>query len=206
MRRPRAFTSSCARFVSATRRSMKRSSRRSSCAPRRVRRPSERPSWHSARREAEGDRLIDGAKAEVRRLAGEIEGLERSRRAYLAQLRAMVARQLAELEAIPETTAAPVASGRAWPSGGRRRERRRRTARPHTSARRTGDGVPAPPHPAWLNSVPGNDRRRSGTGRRGDAGTGREPERRRSAPHAGADLGGDSCRAGAIRSAAADRA
>jgi cell division initiation protein len=54
---------------------------------------------------AEGDRLIDAAKAEVRRLAGEIEALERSRRAYLAQLRSMVARQLAELEAIPETNA-----------------------------------------------------------------------------------------------------
>ena len=50
---------------------------------------------------AEGDRLIDAAKAEVRRLAGEIEALERSRRAYLAQLRSMVARQLAELDAIP---------------------------------------------------------------------------------------------------------
>jgi cell division initiation protein len=50
---------------------------------------------------AEGDRLIDAAKSEVRRLASEIEGLERSRRAYLAQLRALVARQLAEIDAIP---------------------------------------------------------------------------------------------------------
>jgi cell division initiation protein len=50
---------------------------------------------------AEGDRLIDAAKAEVRRLAGEIEALERSRRAYLAQLRSLVARQLAEIDAIP---------------------------------------------------------------------------------------------------------
>ena len=50
---------------------------------------------------AEGDRLIDAAKAEVRRLASEIEGLERSRRAYLAQLRSLVARQLAEIDAIP---------------------------------------------------------------------------------------------------------
>jgi len=59
---------------------------------------------------AEGDRLIDAAKAEVRRLAGEIEGLERARRAYLAQLRALVARQLAEIDAIPaeEKSKAPV--------------------------------------------------------------------------------------------------
>jgi len=67
---------------------------------------------------AEGDRLIDAAKAEVRRLAGEIEALERSRRAYLAQLRSMVARQLAELEAIPETSAnyaAPSATATSTP-------------------------------------------------------------------------------------------
>ena len=50
---------------------------------------------------AEGDRLIDAAKSEVRRLATEIESLERSRRAYLAQLRSLVARQLAEIDAIP---------------------------------------------------------------------------------------------------------
>ncbi len=67
---------------------------------------------------AEGDRLVDAAKAEVRRLAGEIEALERSRRAYLAQLRSMVARQLAELEAIPETSAsytAPAATATSMP-------------------------------------------------------------------------------------------
>ena len=67
---------------------------------------------------AEGERLIDAAKAEVRRLAGEIEALERSRRAYLAQLRSMVARQLAELEAIPETSAnytAPSATATSTP-------------------------------------------------------------------------------------------
>lgn len=53
---------------------------------------------------AEGVRQMDASRADVRRLAGEIESLERARRAYLAQLRAMVARQLAELDAIPEST------------------------------------------------------------------------------------------------------
>jgi DivIVA domain-containing protein len=57
----------------------------------------------------EGERLIDAAKSEVRRLAGEIEGLERARRAYLAQFRELVARQLAELDAIP--TSAPASAG-----------------------------------------------------------------------------------------------
>lgn len=54
---------------------------------------------------AEGVRQEDAARADVRRLAAEIESLERARRAYLAQLRAMVSRQLAELDAIPDSTA-----------------------------------------------------------------------------------------------------
>lgn len=53
---------------------------------------------------AEGARELDVSRADVRRLVGEIESLERARRAYLAQLRAMVARQLAELDAIPDST------------------------------------------------------------------------------------------------------
>lgn len=96
---------------------------------------------------AEGDRLIDGAKAEVRRLAGEIEGLERSRRAYLAQLRSLVARQLAELEAIPETTAAPVGGAGGPPAGG--------GAAGDGSTDNGTDTARLPaPTPAWLNSVP----------------------------------------------------
>ena len=57
---------------------------------------------------AEGERLVEAARGEVRRLASEIEGLERARRAYLAQFRDMVARQLAELDAIPATPAVAV--------------------------------------------------------------------------------------------------
>ena len=52
---------------------------------------------------AEGERLIEAARSEARRLGSEIEGLERARRAYLAQFRDMVSRQLAELDAIPAT-------------------------------------------------------------------------------------------------------
>jgi cell division initiation protein len=64
------------------------------------------------RREArvERERLLDEARVEMRRLAGEIEGLERARRAYLAQLRALVVRQLAELDAIPDVSAQRPAS------------------------------------------------------------------------------------------------
>jgi DivIVA domain-containing protein len=48
---------------------------------------------------AEGERLIDAARAEIERLQREVEQLERSRRAYLAHLRTIVERQLAEIEA-----------------------------------------------------------------------------------------------------------
>ena len=48
---------------------------------------------------AEGERLIDAARAEIERLQREVEQLERARRAYLAHLRTIVERQLAEIEA-----------------------------------------------------------------------------------------------------------
>lgn len=48
---------------------------------------------------AEGDRLLDEQRAEIRRLQEEIAGLERMRRGYLAQLRSLAERQLAEIEA-----------------------------------------------------------------------------------------------------------
>jgi DivIVA domain-containing protein len=64
---------------------------------------------HLIRREAtaEGERIVEAARAEIRRLAGEIEALERARRAHLAQLRGIVSRQLAELEAIPDVRPSP---------------------------------------------------------------------------------------------------
>jgi DivIVA domain-containing protein len=53
---------------------------------------------------AEGERLLEGTRAEIRKLELELTQLEKSRRAYLGQLRAIVERQLAELDA---TEAAP---------------------------------------------------------------------------------------------------
>jgi cell division septum initiation protein DivIVA len=49
--------------------------------------------------QAEGDRIIEGAKAEVRRMEAELDALDRSRRTYLAQMRTLLARQLSEVEA-----------------------------------------------------------------------------------------------------------
>ena len=49
--------------------------------------------------QAEGERFIEAARAEVRRVQEELQTLERSRRAYLAQMRALVSRHLSEIEA-----------------------------------------------------------------------------------------------------------
>lgn len=53
---------------------------------------------------AEGERALDAARSEARRIGGELEAMDRSRRSYLAQMRAMVERQLAEIDA---SSAAP---------------------------------------------------------------------------------------------------
>src|SRR6185503_2120155 len=48
---------------------------------------------------AEGDRMIEEARAEVRRLEEQLNAMERTRRGYIAQIRVLVERQLAELNA-----------------------------------------------------------------------------------------------------------
>ena len=67
-------------------------------------------------REARGeaDRIVEGSRGEIRHLQAHIVELERARRAYLAQLRLMVERQLAELIAAEQ---APGASMPAPPAG-----------------------------------------------------------------------------------------
>jgi len=52
---------------------------------------------------AEGDRIIDEARAEVRRMQTEVDALDRMKRSYMAQLRALMTRQLMELEAAEQT-------------------------------------------------------------------------------------------------------
>jgi DivIVA domain-containing protein len=54
---------------------------------------------------AEAERILAGAANEVRKVQGELEALVRQRRAYLAQLRTMVERQLAEIEAAEASSA-----------------------------------------------------------------------------------------------------
>ena len=47
----------------------------------------------------EAERIIEQARAEAKSIAADMESLERSRRAYLAQLKSLTERQLAEIEA-----------------------------------------------------------------------------------------------------------
>jgi DivIVA domain-containing protein len=49
--------------------------------------------------EAQGERLLDTARANVRKLEQELESLERARCTYLAQMRTFITRQLSELDA-----------------------------------------------------------------------------------------------------------
>jgi DivIVA domain-containing protein len=56
---------------------------------------------------ADAERLVDAAKGEVRRLESELVGLDKSRVTYIAQLRAVIERQLAELGALHAPPASP---------------------------------------------------------------------------------------------------
>ena len=62
--------------------------------------------------QAEGERIIEAAKADVRRMEEVLDNLDRSRRTYLAQMRTLIARQLSEVEASDSAPAA-APSGRA---------------------------------------------------------------------------------------------
>lgn len=64
---------------------------------------------------AEAERLIANATNEMRKVQGDLETLVRQRRAYLAQLRTMVERQLAEIEAA-EASAASMTPARREPT------------------------------------------------------------------------------------------
>ena len=93
---------------------------------------------------AEGDRLVDAAREDIRRLAGEVEQLERTRRSFLTQLRSLVERQLHDIDAamsspprLPTPIAGPdVGSGGNASGGGESR-----------------DGRASNPTPAWLDTL-----------------------------------------------------
>ena len=81
---------------------------------------------------AEGERLVDGTRGEVRRLEAELMSLEKTRAAYINHLRAIAERQLAELDAMEGT-------------------------QPHRGSKAEDAPEPAPrpakKTPAWLDSL-----------------------------------------------------
>ena len=54
---------------------------------------------------AEADRMVDEARAEIRRIEDQLASLDRNRRAFLAQMRTLVERQLSEITASEQTAA-----------------------------------------------------------------------------------------------------
>jgi DivIVA domain-containing protein len=84
--------------------------------------------------EMEADRIVDAARAEARSVTGDIDSLERSRRAYLAQLKSLTERQLSEIEAAFSISYAP---------------------RTGESPPEATDNGPPPPNvtPVWLKSL-----------------------------------------------------
>lgn len=52
---------------------------------------------------ADGERIIEDARAEIRRLEDQLVSLDRGRRAYLAQVRLLIERQLSEITAAEQS-------------------------------------------------------------------------------------------------------
>jgi DivIVA domain-containing protein len=78
---------------------------------------------------AEAERLVEATRSDIRSLTEQLQALERTRRAYLAQLRSLVERQLAQIEAAEQ-------------------------AIPPQQAPSEGQRSPGPHHtPAWLDSL-----------------------------------------------------
>jgi DivIVA domain-containing protein len=49
--------------------------------------------------QGEGERMLEEVRGEVRRVQVELDGLERARRSYLSQMRTLITRHLAEIDA-----------------------------------------------------------------------------------------------------------
>jgi len=86
---------------------------------------------------AQAERDLESIRAEVRRIEDEIQALVRARRTYLSQLRAMVERQLVEIETA-EAASTAQAAGVAQQAPSARNEEPKRSAHPT---------------PAWLDSL-----------------------------------------------------
>ena len=87
---------------------------------------------------AQAERDLESIRAEARKLEEEIQGLVRARRAYLSQLRAMVERQLVEIETAEAASSSPPGGGAQPAPPPAKPDEPKRTAHPT---------------PAWLDSL-----------------------------------------------------
>ena len=87
---------------------------------------------------AQAERDLESTRAEARRLEDEIQGLVRARRTYLSQLRAVVERQLVEIETAEAASPAVPPNAGTQPPVPPKAEEPKRTAHPT---------------PAWLDSL-----------------------------------------------------
>jgi DivIVA domain-containing protein len=89
---------------------------------------------------AEADRIVETANSDVRCLASEVESLDRARRSYLLQLRSLVERQLADVDAAMASPP-PLPAGGGAGAGG------------NGDASRGDARKPSHPTPAWLDTL-----------------------------------------------------
>src|SRR3954465_12596732 len=96
--------------------------------------------------QAEGERIVEAARSDVRRMEEELDNLDRSRRTYLAQMRTLIARQLSEVEASDSQGVAPTlrGAGAPRPAGVGREPARPRSLQPLRAQRRMTAVRPAP--------------------------------------------------------------
>jgi DivIVA domain-containing protein len=95
---------------------------------------------------AEGERLIDASRSGVRQVETELAMLEKTRRAFISQMRALAERHLHELEAM-EATAAPPTRQRQAEEG----------APPAAVPQQPPANTAQQQTPAWLNAVVNKD-------------------------------------------------
>ena len=110
-------------------------------------------------REARGEaeRIVDAAKAEIRKLEGELASLDKSRVTYIAQLRTVIERQLAELVALHAPPPQPAGRG----SHGTARSSAPTSVHPAAPAAPAAPSGPAAPFTAPAPSTPAAPKRAS---------------------------------------------
>jgi len=97
---------------------------------------------------ADGERVVEEMRVEARRLTGDLEALDRARRAYVSQLRTLVERQLAELDALAAVAPPAVLLTAQGPNGAPEPATPAPSVPPPTRGTRQASETPA-----WLNSV-----------------------------------------------------